>query len=265
MRDLIERAAADLKNSRYAIVLTGAGMSTESGIPDFRGPKGIWTTDKAAEAKAYERYGLFLNDPKSYWEEMRGEKGTHGAFYSDLRKAEPNPGHRALAELEELGLVKCVITQNIDGLHVKAGSKNVVEYHGSVLKLRCPTCGLRCGFEEVSFEKLPPYCNCGGVLKYDVVHFREPIPFDVMERAEKEALECDLVLICGTSAVVYPFANLPRMAKLGRRSGVTIIEINAEPTPLTSEGVSDYIIQGRTGEILPEIAGEVWKSITKRD
>jgi NAD-dependent deacetylase len=265
MRDLIERTAADLKNSRYAIVLTGAGMSTEFGIPDFRGPKGIWTTDKAAEAKAYERYELFLSDPKSYWEEMLGEKGTHGAFYNDLRKAEPNPGHRALAELEESGMVKCVITQNIDGLHVKAGSKNVIEYHGSVQKLRCHSCGLRCGFEEVSFEKLPPCCSCGGVLKYDVVHFREPIPFDVMEKAEKEAMECDLMLICGTSAVVYPFANLPRMAKLGRKSGATIIELNAEPTPLTREGVSDYMIQGRTGEILPEIAEEVWKSRPKRD
>ncbi len=260
MKNLMERAAADIKNSRYAIVLTGAGMSTESGIPDFRGPKGIWTTDKAAEAKAYERYELFLKDPESYWGEMLGEKGAHGAFYDDLRKAEPNPGHHALAELEELGLVKCVITQNIDGLHSKAGSRNVIEYHGSVRKLRCPSCGSRYGFEEVSFKRLPPYCSCGGVLKYDVVHFREPIPFDVMEKADREAVECDLMLICGTSAVVYPFANLPRMARLGREFTTTIIEVNAEPTPLSDEGISDYILQGRTGEILPEIVEEVRRS-----
>ncbi|MDY6879443.1 MAG: Sir2 family NAD-dependent protein deacetylase, partial [Thermodesulfobacteriota bacterium] len=134
MDDLIERAANDIVNGKHGIALTGAGMSTESGIPDFRGPKGIWTTDKKAEAKAYERYDLFLKDPKLYWEEMSGKEGTHGAFYVELRKAEPNPGHRSLAELERLGLLKCVITQNMDGLHPKAGSRNVVEYHGSVHK-----------------------------------------------------------------------------------------------------------------------------------
>ena len=265
MKELIERAARDLIDSKRAIALTGAGISTESGIPDFRGPKGIWTTDKEAEAKAYERYELFLRAPKSYWEEMLGEKGTHGAFYNEVRKAEPNPGHYALAELEKLGIVKCVITQNIDGLHPKAGSKNVIEYHGSVHKLRCPSCGSRCGFEEVSLEKLPPYCKCGGVMKYDVVHFKEPIPFDVMNEAEKEALECDLMLICGTSAVVYPFASLPRAAKLGRRTSGTIIEINAEPTPLTREGISDYLIHGKTGEALPQVVEAVRRWRLNRD
>ncbi len=253
MKDLIERAASDLLNSKHAIVLTGAGTSTESGIPDFRGPEGIWTTNKEAEAKAYERYDLFLRDPKSYWEEVLGLKGTHGAFYNEVKQAKPNPGHYALSELEWWGLLKCVITQNIDGLHLKAGSRNVIEYHGSVYKLRCPSCGSRCKFERISLEKLPPYCRCGGAMKYDVVHFKEQIPFDVMEMAEKEALECDLMLICGTSAVVYPFASLPRAAKLGYESKAKIIEINAEPTPLTYEGVSDYFIQGKTGEVLPQL------------
>ena len=253
MDDLIERVANDIVNSKHIIALTGAGMSTESGIPDFRGPKGIWTTDKKAEAKAYERYDLFLKDPKLYWDEMSGKEGTHGAFYKELRKAEPNPGHCALAELERLGFLKCVITQNMDGLHPKAGSKNVVEYHGSVHKLRCHSCGLRYGLDEVSMENLPPYCKCGEAMKYDVVHFKEPIPFDVMEKAEREALECDLMLICGTSAVVYPFANLPRVAKLGYGPSARVIEINAEPTPLTREGISDYFIQGKTGEVLPQI------------
>ncbi|HEY49145.1 MAG TPA: NAD-dependent deacylase [Dehalococcoidia bacterium] len=257
MRELIDRAAIELINSRYAIVLTGAGMSTESGIPDFRGPKGIWTTNKEAEAKAYERYELFLRSPQAYWEEMLGGEGTHGAFYREVRKAEPNTGHYALAELEKLGIVKCVITQNIDGLHRKAGTSNVIEYHGSVHKLRCPSCGSRCGFEVLAPEKLPPYCQCGGVMKYDVVHFKEPIPFDVIEQAEREALECDLMLICGTSAVVYPFASLPRAAKPSYASSTTVIEINAEPTQLTHEGISDYLIQGKTGEILPQIADSI--------
>ena len=260
MKDLIEQAANDLLNSRYAIALTGAGISTESGIPDFRGPKGIWTTDKEAEKKAYERYELFLKDPKSYWEEVLGLQGTHGAFYNELKKATPNAGHHALAKLEEWGLLKYVITQNIDGLHIKAGSRYVIEYHGNVHKLRCPECGSRFDFEMISLEKLPPYCRCGGAMKYDIVHFKEPIPSDVMEKAEKEALTCDLMLICGTSAVVYPFAGLPRAAKYGNKLSTKIIEVNADPTPLTSEGISDYFIPGRTGEVLPKLA-ELIKSV----
>jgi len=265
MENSIQRAASDLINSKYAIALTGAGMSTESGIPDFRGPKGIWTTDKKAEAKAYERYELFLRDPKSYWEEILGVKGTYGGFYQEVRKAEPNPGHYALAELERMGLIKYVLTQNIDGLHEKAGSKNIVEYHGSVNKLRCALCGSRYGFEEISMQKLPPYCKCGGLIKYDVVHFKEPIPLDVMETAEKEALRCDLMLICGTSAVVYPFANLPRMARLRDISGARIIEVNAEPTQLTYEGISDYLVQGKTGEVLPKILEAVKSKETQSE
>ena len=258
MENLIQRAARNIIGSTYTIALTGAGMSTESGIPDFRGPKGIWTTDKGAEAKAYERYDLFLRDPKSYWQEMSGFKDTHGEFYSRVRGAAPNPGHHALAELGRLGFVKSVLTQNIDGLHEKAGSENVVDYHGSVQKLRCASCGARFKFGDVSLEQLPPYCKCGGIIKYDVVHFKEAIPTDVMDRAEKEALECDLMLICGTSAVVYPFASLPRVAKMYSKPKATIvIELNAEPTPLTAEGISDYLIQGNTGEILPAIVDEV--------
>jgi len=271
MESLIKRAAKDLVESKYAIALTGAGISTESEIPDFRGPKGIWTLNKEAEAKAYERYELFLNDPRAYWEEIVGLRGTYGKFHGQVRGAEPNPGHYALAELEALGILKCVITQNIDGLHKKAGSKKVLEYHGSVNAVRCISCGSRFAWEEVSLDELPPRCKCGAVLKDDVVHFKEPIPSDVMEESEKEALRCDLMLICGTSAVVYPFANLPRMARfhsgrlvpgldvMGHKSNVEIIEVNADPTPLTHEGISDYLIQGKTGEILPRIVEEVKK------
>jgi NAD-dependent deacetylase len=272
MEDLVKRAAKGLAESTFAIALTGAGMSTESDIPDFRGPKGIWTTNKEAEAKAYQRYELFLNNPRAYWEEMLGIHGTYGSFYEQIRQAEPNPGHHALAQLEALGILKCVITQNIDGLHKKAGSKRVLEYHGSVNALRCISCGLRFSREEISLDELPPRCKCGAALKYDVVHFKEPIPSDVMEESEIEASRCDFMLICGTSAVVYPFANLPRVARfhsdrsvtgvdvMGYKANVKIIEINADPTPLTNEGVSDYLIQGRTGEILPKIVEEVKKA-----
>jgi NAD-dependent deacetylase len=272
MENLIKRAARDLAESKHAIALTGAGISTESGIPDFRGPKGIWTLNKEAEAKAYERYELFLNDPRAYWEEIVELRGTYGMFHGQTRGAQPNPGHYALAELEALGILKCVVTQNIDGLHKKAGSKRVLEYHGSVNAVRCISCGSRFAWEEVSLDELPPRCKCGAVLKDDVVHFKEPIPSDVMEESEKEALKCDLMLICGTSAVVYPFANLPRMARyhsrrfmagldvVGYKTNVKIMEVNADSTPLTQEGVSDYLIQGKTGEILPRIVEEARKA-----
>jgi NAD-dependent deacetylase len=270
MQDLIKQAARDLAESKHAIALTGAGISTESGIPDFRGPKGMWITDKEAEAKAYERYDLFLNNPKAYWEELAGLHGTYGMFHKQIRQAEPNRGHYALAQLEALGILKCVITQNIDGLHKKAGSKKVLEYHGSVNMLRCASYGARFAWEEVSLDDLPPRCSkCGAVLKDDVVHFKEPIPSDVMDESEEEALTCDLMLICGTSAVVYPFADLPRMARYregrlglglhvgGGTTNVKIIEVNADPTPLTQEGISDYLIQGKTGDILPMIVAEI--------
>jgi len=272
MERLLKQATKDLVESKYAIALTGAGMSTESGIPDFRGPKGIWTTNKKAEAEAYKMYGLFLKNPKAYWEEMSDPQGIYQRFFEEIRKAKPNPGHFALVELERLGMLKCVITQNIDGLHKKAGNKKVLEYHGSIYKLRCISCGSRFGIEEVSLSELPPHCKCGGVLKHDVVHFNEPIPLDIRDESEREALRCDLMLICGTSAVVYPFAELPIMAKFGsgrsflglyttgHKTNVKIIEVNAEPTPLTQESVSDYLIQGKTGEVLPKLVEEVKKA-----
>jgi NAD-dependent deacetylase len=266
---LIERAAIDLLKSKHAIALTGAGMSTESGIPDFRGPNGIWTKDPEAEKRAYQTYHTFLRNPKEYWEDVLSGRSMLG----DLTSARPNPGHDALVELEKLGILKSVLTQNIDGLHVKAGSQRVLEYHGSVLKLRCPSCGSRYQRDEYDLkglmleDKLPPRCNkCSSPIKGDVVHFNEPIPADVAQDSLEEAWKCDLMLICGTSAVVYPFAQLPRIARQRQveaerkaKSATTIIEINAEPTPLTAEGISDYLIQGRTAEILPRIVEAVKK------
>ncbi len=261
MEQLIERAARDLVNSKYAIALTGAGISTESGISDFRGPSGLWTKNPEAERRAFLSYQKFLEDPKEWWEErFTSSTGSLG----DLEKAMPNPGHYALVELEKLGILKCVITQNIDALHEKAGTKSLLEYHGSFRKLRCISCGLRFGRDEFDLVKLrqenqlPPHCpDCGGIIKSDGVAFGEPIPTDVANQSVEETWKCDLMLICGTSAVIYPFANLPRIAK--EKGTVTIIEVNAEPTPLTWEGISDYLIQGKTGDILPGIVEEVKK------
>lgn len=255
---LIEKAAFDLAQSSYAIALTGAGMSTESGIPDFRGPKGIWTRDPEAEKRAYEIYQKFLEDPVAYWHERLSGPSLLG----DLSRVTPNEGHYALAELEKMGIIKCVITQNVDNLHQRAGTVNVVDYHGNAFKLRCPSCGSRFKMEEFPLERLlaegrlPPRCPfCTSPLKADVVHFREPIPGDVARRAHEETAKCDLMLICGTKAVVYPFAALPRMAR--QKSNVKIIEVNMEPTALTFYGISDYLISGKTGEVLPRIVRKV--------
>jgi NAD-dependent deacetylase len=260
MEEFITRAARDINKSKYAIALTGAGISTESGIPDFRGPSGIWTKNPEAERQAYRSYERFTLDPKGWWE----ERLTSPGFLGDLGKVKPNPGHYALAHLEDMGALKCVITQNVDALHEKAGTKNLLEYHGNAFKLRCISCLARFGPNEFDVKKLqeegklPPLCpHCGGVVKSDGVAFGEPIPADVADKSYREALKCDLMLICGTSAVVYPFADLPRVAR--GREGVVIIEVNAESTPLTMNGISNYIIKGKTGEILPQIVEEVKK------
>ena len=262
---LIDQVAEILVKSRYAIALTGAGVSTESGIPDFRGPSGIWTKDPEAERRAYEVYRFFLRDPKGFWEDLLSRPSILG----DLERAQPNPSHYALAELESIGILKCIITQNIDGLHEKAGSKNVVEFHGSAFKLRCIECGERyprSDFDLASMKErgqLPPLCKrCGSALKPDVVYFTEPIPRDIMARSLKEVRKCDVMLVCGTSLVVYPAAELPRLAKR-KVPPATIIEVNLEPTPATFDGTSDYFLQGKTGELLPKIVKAVKKKMTR--
>jgi NAD-dependent deacetylase len=265
MEGRIQGAADALFRSRFAIALTGAGMSTESGVPDFRGPSGIWTRDPEAEQKAYRSYDRFKKNPKEYWV----ERLTGPSLLGDLAGVSPNPGHLALAELEAAGILKWVITQNIDNLHQRAGSKRVIDYHGNAFKLRCASCSAR--YEPKDFDlpemlkkgTLPPLCRkCGGVIKSDIVHFNESIPSDVSALSLEAAVASDVMLICGTSAVVYPFANLPRIAKRHRRESLlpfTVIEINAEPTLLTEQNISDYLIQGKTGEVLPCLAAELKK------
>jgi NAD-dependent deacetylase len=259
VESLIARAARHLVESNYVIALTGAGMSTESGIPDFRGPQGVWTKNPDAERRAYLGWPKFLEDPRAWWEERLTASTS---ALGELGVREPNAGHYALVELEKMGIVKCLVTQNVDGLHEKAGQQNLYEYHGSFAKLRCIECNARFRRDEFDLPgllqkgQLPPTCpSCGGVIKTDGVGFGEPIPSDVAQGSLEESWKCDMMLICGTSAVVYPFANLPRVAR--QRGVATIVEVNAEPTPLTHEGISDFIIQGKTGEVLPAIVEEV--------
>jgi NAD-dependent deacetylase len=256
MADLIERAARDLARSSYAVALTGAGISTESGIIDFRGPQGLWTKNPEAEAQAYRSYPEFTRNPKTWWQNRL--TGRTAETLGSLEGIQPNAGHHALVDLEKMGVIRTTITQNVDGLHEAAGCNNLLEFHGSLYKLRCISCNARYKPDQFDLDlllakdQLPPRCTqCGSPLKIDVVYFGEPIPNDVAEQSFAEASKTDLMLIAGTSAVVVPFANLPRIAR--QKGSVTIIEVNAEPTPLTQEGISDYLIQGKTGEVLPAI------------
>ena len=258
MKEKINKVAQMIAASKRLVVFTGAGISTESGIPDFRGPDGLWTKVDP-EDFTIDKFLRSRETRKKVWYYL-----VEGGL---MTNAKPNQAHLAIAELEKMNKLSSVITQNIDNLHQKAGSKRVLDYHGNISLLRCVSCYSR--FEPGEFDlnrllaedRLPPLCRkCNGVLKSDVVHFNEAIPSDVARESQEEAGKCDLMLICGTSAVVYPFALLPMMAKQYQLKKKTIIiEINSDPTPLTEEGISDYLIQGKTGTILPKIVEEVKK------
>ncbi len=239
MKKRIETAARWLKESNFALALTGAGISVESGIPAFRGAQGLWDKYDPAE---YAHIDAFMSDPFKVWKMLK-------ELYGITLKAKPNPAHKALAELEIMGKLYAVITQNVDSLHQKAGSKKVIEFHGTGETLTCLSCRGKFRIEEINLKNVPPFCYCGGILKPDVVFFGEPIPPDALKESFELASKCDLLLVIGTSAQVYPAADIPRIAK---RSGAKVIEINLEPTPLTL-GVSDLFIEGRAGEILPKI------------
>jgi NAD-dependent deacetylase len=240
------QAAELLVASKYVVALTGAGISVESGIRPFRGPGGLWTEYGEPPMDGYQR---FLADPKADWERRLKREGYAQALYEALERAQPNPAHRALAHLEEMGIVKCVITQNVDNLHRAAGSRNVAEIHGNFFLVRCLQCGSRFPRNEISLEVLPPPCpRCQGILKTDGVMFGEPIPTDVLRKCEKETSRCDCMLVVGTSAFVHPAAGFPQMV---RRAGGSLIEVNLDETELTP--LCQVSLQGKAGEVLPEL------------
>ena len=245
--DLIKRAAQLIFSAEYVLALTGAGVSVESGIRPFRGPGGIWTERGEPPMDGYRR---FMADPKAYWEN-RTKPGRSGG--SRYREAKPNPGHKALAELEEMGHLKWLITQNVDNLHTEAGSRNVLEIHGNSRKLRCTSCNARFPREGFDFSELPPKCPvCGGMVKGDTVMFGEPIPSDVLNRCFEESRRSDCMLVVGTSAVVHPAASLPLIVK---RNGGVLIEVNPHETELS--GICDVCIGAPSGESLPELVSEI--------
>lgn len=230
-KDLYRQAAEVLASRRNAVALTGAGISVESGIPAFRGSQGMWERFDPAE---YATIGAFLKSPEKVWEML-------SEMLDLLVRASPNPAHRGLAEMERMGILRSVITQNVDGLHQSAGSRKVIEYHGNPLELVCIHCWKRYPSLEKIGERIPPRCACGKILKPDIVFFGEPIPWIAQEDSETEARECSVLLVVGTSAQVMPASGIPRIAK---EHGAFIIEINPEETSLT-EKITDIHLQGR--------------------
>ncbi|MGE5597361.1 MAG: SIR2 family NAD-dependent protein deacylase [Hyphomicrobiales bacterium] len=242
----IGEAARLIRRSTYAVALSGAGLSAESGIPTYRGTGGIWTRFGEPTIDGWE---LFVTDPAQWWREATDERHKLTEFGQAIDVAEPNAGHVAIARLEELGRLAHVITQNIDNLHRRAGSKSVTEIHGNRFLVRCTNCGARDRLETVSLDRLPPLCpECGGVLKNDTVMFGEPIPEDALRECYRHTARADLFLSVGTSAVVYPAADFPIMAK---RAGAPLIEVNPEETALSE--IADVVIRAPAGEALPAI------------
>ena len=229
------------------VVLTGAGISTDSGIPDFRGPQGVWTRNPAAEKASTLQH--YLADP-----EVR-KQAWRNRLRSPAWQAEPNAGHRALVELERRGKLHTLVTQNIDELHQRAGSDpaKVVEIHGTMRQVVCWDCGERAPMERAlervrNGEEDPPCRTCGGILKSATISFGQNLVPEDLQRAERAALACDLLLAVGSSLTVYPAAG---MVPLAKQTGARVVIVNAEPTPF--DDLADAVLRGSISEVLPAI------------
>ncbi|HEX5107469.1 MAG TPA: Sir2 family NAD-dependent protein deacetylase [Vicinamibacterales bacterium] len=249
MSDTLETVRAWVDGSHNVVALTGAGISTESGIPDFRGPQGVWTCNPAAEKLSNIEH--YMSDPEVRKEAWQGRL-NHPAW-----TATPNDGHRALADLERRGKLQAVITQNIDGLHQRAGcsSDRVIEVHGTVHEVTCMRCAWRGPMAPVlervrGGEADPPCRECGGILKSATISFGQALVPAVIDRAMRTAARADLLLTVGTSLQVYPIAGAVPAAKA---AGARIVILNAEPTPFDT--MADALLRGRIGDVLPRIVG----------
>jgi NAD-dependent deacetylase len=249
MTGTIERIRHWVDGSTHIVALTGAGISTESGIPDFRGPQGLWTTNPQAEKLSNIHY--YMSDPeirKLAWQ----SRLDHPAW-----RASPNAGHRALATLERRGKLHALVTQNIDGLHQRAGNSpdRVIEVHGTVHDVTCLQCGWRGPMQAVlervrAGEEDPPCDQCGGILKSATISFGQALVPQVIDRAMQAAEEADLLLAVGTSLQVYPIAGAVPAA---RAAGARVVIMNAEPTPF--DAIADAVVRSRIGDVLPAACG----------
>lgn len=238
-----DRAVEVLAAARRVVVLTGAGISAESGVPTFREKGGIWeqyAIEEVATPRALRR------NPRKVWEfyEMRRENMT---------SVDPNPGHEALAAMEAIFEELTIVTQNIDGLHQRAGSTNVHEVHGSLWRARClDDCGRVVDPFPFPSPEVPPPCECGSVLRPGVVLFEEMLPPEPMEAATRAAVEADVALVVGTSSAVWPAAGIPLIAK---EAGAVVVEVNPEPTELSDR--FDLVLRGPSGRILPRLVERI--------
>ncbi len=235
---MIAEAVQLLRGARAVAVLTGAGVSAESGVPTFRGEGGLWHQFRAEDLAPPQ---AFARDPRLVWEwyDWRRQK---------IAACRPNPAHHALAALESQAGEFLLITQNIDDLHRKAGSRRLVELHGNIWRVRCVAEGTVLEQPDVPLRTIPPRCACGSLLRPDIVWFGEMLPAEALERAFRAAETCDVFLVVGTSALVQPAASLPMLA---RQHGAAVIEVNPEPTPISH--LVDVSLQGKAGEILPAL------------
>jgi NAD-dependent deacetylase len=247
--DAIEEARRWIEASDRIVVLTGAGISTESGIPDFRGPQGVWTKNPKAEQLSNIHY--YMADP-----EVR-KLAWQGRLEHPAWTAQPNAGHRALVALERRGRLHALVTQNIDGLHQRAGhsTDRVIEVHGTVHEVVCMKCGWRGPMQPVlervrAGEDDPPCAGCGGILKSATISFGQALVSDVIDRAMEAAAAADLFMAVGTSLQVYPIAGLVPIAN---SAGARVLIVNAEPTPL--DHLADAVISLPIGEVLPALCG----------
>jgi len=259
MEELIAQAADQLASAKNAVALTGAGISTESGIPDFRSPGGLWERVDPSEFSI----DRFLQNPARFWRLHREMKAS-GDF--DLASAKPNVAHHALARMEQLGIIKCVITQNVDNLHQKAGSADVVEFHGNLLRAACMKCRSREPIEDVESrlaegEDETPRCGkCGGLVKPDAVFFGEAIPSKALSISQVQVQKCDLLLVVGTSLQVFPAAQIPLSVKL-KAAPAFVVEVNREASAL-HEQVTDILLLGSAGDILQKLLTALEERVT---
>ncbi|MBN2384074.1 NAD-dependent deacylase [bacterium] len=251
---LVIEAAEKIVTAQRVASFTGAGISVESGIPPFRGKDGLWSK---YDPDLFE-INHFRARPAETWNLLRD------VFYVHFDKAEPNPAHKGLARLEQMGVLKTVITQNVDNLHQKAGNTDVIEFHGSSSRLICLDCNTRFDYNDILFDLLPPFCpTCRGILKPDFIFFGEGIPPEALQRAFLEANLADLFLVIGTTGEVYPAALVPVQAK---QQGACIVEINPEPSSFTFQ-VTDIFLQGNAGPTmtaLMEMIEKLYRQQTDR-
>lgn len=224
-----------IRKARRVSVLTGAGVSAESGIPTFRGAGGIW--EKYDFNKLATPHG-FMENPELAWD-------WYQLRQREMMKAQPNEAHLVIAEMEDHFPSFAVLTQNIDGFHRRAGSRNIVELHGNIWRMRCVRDGTIVELDS-PVEHIPPLCQCGSIMRPDVVWFGEPLPSEAIEAASTVARESDVMFVVGTSAIVYPAAALPALTK---SAGGLVVEVNVEPTPVTAYAA--LTLFGPAGEVLP--------------